>query len=217
MTLELSSVGRLTGLVPSFGHRRWTRFFPTIAFAALSMGCALVPLGTRAQTPPQPSDSPNVHKPRESAQRTPMRVSVIDGRSFRDAATGGVYRLYGIETCEAGQIAEFGPQQWPCAAVSTAWLIAATLNKWVACNAVKEGDSVRYARCASNQYADMAVELLRVGAAVVDLEESGPLIELYKTAEAEARRNARGLWASKFEMPWAYRQRQAPRSAAPPG
>jgi endonuclease YncB( thermonuclease family) len=217
LTLKLSSIGRLTESVPACRHKRRARVFPRIAFAALSMGCTLVSPQALAQNPAQPEPPPTVHQPRESAQRTPMRVSVIDGRSFRDAATGGVYRLYGIETCETGQIAEFGPQQWPCAAVPTAWLIAATLNKWVACNVVKEGDGVRYARCASNQYPDMAVELLRVGAAVVDLKESGPLIELYKTAEAEARRNARGLWASKFEMPWADRQRQAPRSAGPPG
>ncbi len=61
------------------------------------------------------------------------------------------------------------------------------------------------------------IELLRVGAAVVDFKESGPLIDLYKTTETEAKRNARGLWASKFEMPWAYRQRVTPQGAPPPG
>jgi endonuclease YncB( thermonuclease family) len=187
------------------------------AIAALGVGCALWTSGASAQTPPQPGVPPTVHRPRESLQRTPMRVSVIDGQTFRDTTGGAIYRLYGIETCEPGQSAEFGSQQWPCAAVPIAWLIAATLNKWVACNQVKEQDGVRYARCTSKEFPDMAVELLRVGAAVVDFKESGPLIDLYKTTETEAKRNARGLWASKFEMPWAYRQRVTPQGAPPPG
>lgn len=187
------------------------------AVAALGVGYALWTSEAAAQNVAEPGVPPTIHKPRESLQRTPMRVSVIDGRSFRDTTGGAVYRLYGIETCELGQSAEFGSQQWPCAAVPIAWLVAATLNKWVACNEVKEQDGVRYARCASNEFPDMAVELLRVGAAVVDFNESGPLIDLYKTTETEAKRNARGLWASKFEMPWAYRQRVTPQGAPPPG
>jgi endonuclease YncB( thermonuclease family) len=196
------------------------RMLSRIVMAAILAAGALadLTLGKAAAQDAAPSGAPpTVHQPRESLQRTPMRVSVIDGRSFRDAATGAVYRLYGIETCEPGQIAELGSQRWPCAAVPVAWLIAATLNKWVACNEVKEQNGIRHARCASNQYPDMAVELLRVGAAVVDLKESGPLIDLYKTTETEAKRNARGLWASTFEMPWAYRQRVTPQDAPPPG
>lgn len=146
-----------------------------------------------------------------------MRVSVLDGRSFRDTASGVTYRLYGIETCEPGQGAELGPQRWPCGVVPMAWLVAATLNKWVACNVVVEKKGIRHARCASNDYPDMALELLRNGAAVVDAAESGPLIDLYGSAEAEAKRSSRGLWGSSFEMPWAFRQRQTsqPQPSAP--
>lgn len=145
-----------------------------------------------------------------------MRVSVLDGRTFRDTASGATYRLYGIETCEAGQVAELGPQRWPCDVVPVAWLVAATLNKWVACNVVVETDGIRHARCASNDYPDMGQELLRTGAAVVDAAQSGPLIDLYRSAEAEAKRSSRGLWGSTFEMPWAYRQRQGSLPPAPP-
>lgn len=145
-----------------------------------------------------------------------MRVAVLDGRSFRDTASGATYRLYGIETCEPGQFAELGPQRWPCDVVPVAWLVAATLNKWVACNVVIEKDSIRHARCASNDYPDMGQELLRTGAAVVDAAESGPLIDLYRSAEAEAKRSSRGLWGSTFEMPWAYRQRRGSLPQPPP-
>jgi endonuclease YncB( thermonuclease family) len=159
--------------------------------------------------PPPASAPPTIYTPRETVQRTPMRVSVLDGRSFRDVGTGATYRLYGIETCALGQVAELGPQLWPCHVVPVAWLVAATLNKWVACNVVMEKDGIRHARCASNEFPDMGLELLRIGAAVVDVAESGPLIDLYRNAEAEAKRSARGLWGSTFEMPWAFRQRQA--------
>jgi endonuclease YncB( thermonuclease family) len=159
--------------------------------------------------PPPKSAPSTIYTPRETVQRTPMRVSVVDGRSFRDVGTGATYRLYGIETCEPGQFAELGPQLWPCHVVPVAWLVAATLNKWVACNIVAEKDGIRHARCASNEFPDMGLELLRIGAAVIDVAESGPLIDLYRNAEAEAKRSARGLWGSTFEMPWAFRQRQA--------
>ncbi len=166
--------------------------------------------------PPPTSAPPTIYTPRETVQRTPMRVSVLDGRSFRDVGTSATYRLYGIETCEPGQVAELGPQLWPCHVVPVAWLVAATLSKWVACNVVAEKDGIRQARCASNDFPDIGLELLRIGAAVVDVAESGPLIDLYRNAEAEAKRGSRGLWGSAFEMPWAYRQRQASQAQPPP-
>ncbi|MCO4052739.1 MAG: hypothetical protein HEQ16_01500 [Bosea sp.] len=60
---------------------------------------------------------------------------------------------------------------------------------------------MRHARCASHEVSDMGQELLRIGAAVVDGAESGPLIDVYGATEAEAKRNYRGLWGSTFEMP----------------
>lgn len=174
------------------------------------------PPSTLAPSPPSSSPSRTVYTPRETVQRTPMRVSVLDGRSFRDEVSQATYRLYGIETCEPGQVAELGPQRWPCAVVPMAWLVAATLNKWVACNVVTEKDGIRLARCASNDFPDMALELLRSGAAVVEVAETGPLIELYKTTEAEAKRAGRGLWGSKFEMPWAFRERAGSTAMRPP-
>ncbi|MCA3592966.1 MAG: nuclease [Methylocystis sp.] len=124
--------------------------------------------------PPPTSAPPTIYTPRETVQRTPMRVTVLDGRSFRDVGTGVIFRLYGIETCEPGQFAELGPQLWPCHVVPVAWLVAATLSKWVACNAVAEKDGIRQARCASNDFPDIGLELLRIGAALVDVAESGP-------------------------------------------
>lgn len=179
-------------------------------------GTADIALAQTAPPSPAPSSTPlSVHTPRETIQPTPMRVSVLDGRSFRDEASGTTYRLYGIDTCEPGQVAELGPQRWHCEVGAKAWLVAATLNKWVACNTVIEKDGARLARCAGNDVPDLGAELLRQGAAMVDAAESGPLIDLYKTTEVEAKRAARGLWSSKFEMPWAFRERAGRERASP--
>lgn len=175
-----------------------------IAAGICTMIASVLPCQAQTSSP----STPSVHVPRETVQRTPMRVSVLDGRSFRDTAGGETYRLYGIEICEAGQFAELGPQRWPCAVVPLAWLVTATLNKWVACNVIAEKDGIRHARCASHEIPDMGQELLRIGAAVVEGAESGPLIDLYRATEAEAKRSYRGLWGSTFEMPWAFRHRQ---------
>lgn len=191
-------------------------FTVTVSWLTGSALAQTSPPSTLAPSPPSSSPSLSIYTPRETVQRTPMRVSVLDGRSFRDEASQSTYRLYGIETCEPGQVAELGPQRWPCAIVPMAWLVAATLNKWVACNIVTEKEGIRNARCASNDFPDMALELLRSGAAVVDVAESGPLIELYKMSEAEAKRAGRGLWGSKFEMPWAFRERAGSTAMRPP-
>jgi endonuclease YncB( thermonuclease family) len=191
-------------------------FTVTVSWLTGSALAQTSPPSTFAPSPPSSSPPRTVYTPRVTVQRTPMRVSVLDGRSFRDEASQAIYRLYGIETCEPGQVAELGPQRWPCAVVPLAWLVAATLNKWVACNIVTEKGGIRLARCASNDFPDMALELLRSGAAVIDASESGPLIELYKTTEAEAKRAARGLWGSKFEMPWAFRERAGSTAMRPP-
>jgi endonuclease YncB( thermonuclease family) len=191
-------------------------FTVTVSWPTGSILAQTSPPSTLAPSPPASSTPLSVYTPRETVQRTPMRVSVLDGRSFRDEASRATYRLYGIESCEPGQVAELGPQRWPCAVVPMAWLVAATLNKWVACNIVREEHGIRLARCASNDFPDMALELLRSGAAVVDMAETGPLIELYKTTEAEAKRAGRGLWGSKFEMPWAFRERTGSTAMRPP-
>ncbi len=164
------------------------------------------PIG--AQSPPAaPGDAnPESYAPRMSAAAVPMRVEVLSGTSFADVETRQVYRLYGIDTCEPTQTATLGRQTWPCGVVATAWLVTATLNKWVACTAIRSQDAVRVARCATGESPDLAAEMLRLGHAVTLPDQSDRLIASYAQLEKDARAAYRGIWASSFRMPWRFRQ-----------
>ncbi|MCP3477901.1 nuclease (plasmid) [Bradyrhizobium sp. CCGUVB1N3] len=154
------------------------------------------------------------YSPRGAPQSAPMRVEVLDRARFRDIETGTIYRLYGVETCASGQIARLGRQPWPCGAIAVAWLVSATLNKWVACNTLHEENGERLARCASADHADLGADMIREGVAVTPPPTDGnPTIRAYVAAELEARKAYHGLWASSFEMPWEYRARVAARTS----
>ncbi len=156
-----------------------------------------------------------IYRPVGPAQSPPLRVEVLDGRRFRDVETGAIYRLYGIDTCAPGQTARLGRQPWPCGAVATAWLVTATLNRWLSCATVREEEGEHLARCASASHPDLAAGMIRDGAAVT-LPSSGSdqAIRAYGIAEREARKAYRGLWASTFQMPWEYRAGIAPGALA---
>ena len=173
------------------------------AFAVFALLLGAPPLAlAQGDVAPLPGRS----APSRAPQSPPLRVEVLDGARFRDIETKTIYRLYGVETCAPGQMARLGRQSWPCGAVATAWLVAATLDKWVACNILREEHGERLARCASADHADIGADMLREGVAVTPPPtEQDPAIRAYAAAEREARKAYRGLWASSFEMPWEFR------------
>jgi endonuclease YncB( thermonuclease family) len=150
--------------------------------------------------------APNLYAPKSALQSPPLRVEVLDGARFRDIETREVYRLYGVETCAPGQTARLGRQPWPCGTVAAAWLVTATLNKWVACNTLRQENGEHLARCASADHADIGADMVREGVAVaIPPTERDAGVRAYAAAEREARKAYRGLWASSFEMPWEFR------------
>jgi endonuclease YncB( thermonuclease family) len=159
---------------------------------------------------------PVSHTPRLPDQQPPMRVEVIDGTSFRDIETGQVYRLYGVETCAPNQIATYSRQKWPCGTVATAWLVSATLNKWLICTPIRTENGVNVARCASGEIPDLAAALLKTGWGVLPPDAGDRLIAAYQQAEADAKKAYRGLWGSAFMMPWEWRRQEAAIAAEPP-
>ncbi len=169
----------------------------------------LAPVAAAAAT-----SSSGVYTPRANVQMTPMRVVVLDGVTFRDIESGSAYRLYGVDACAANQSAMLGRQSWPCGAVATAWLVGATLGKWTACNVVSEIDGVAYSRCSTAEHPDIALDMLKEGQAVALADPSGKRLRAYAEAEAEARKNLRGLWASQFQFPWDFRKRPRPTAAS---
>ena len=194
---------------------RWLeRYCACAALLALSFNMSV---HARAQTPVAAPESMRGHAPSGALQSPPLRVEVIDGKRFRDIETQITYRLYGIDTCEPNQIARLGRQSWPCGTMAKAWLVTATLNKWVACNVLRQNEGEHLARCASADHADIAGDMIRDGVAVTSgPAERDPGIWAYAAAETEARKAYRGLWSSSFLMPWDYRDATRQRPATTP-
>lgn len=168
-----------------------------ILAAVLACACGVAQAQSNSRGP---SD---VYEPKRALQSPPLRVEVIDGTRFRDIETGAVYRLYGVATCVPGQVANLGRQAWPCGTMATAWLVNATLNRWVSCNTLRQVDGVNLARCASADHADIAGDMVHEGIALtLPPTSEDPAIRAYVAAEREARKAYRGLWASSFQMPW---------------
>lgn len=175
------------------------KYLAGIALVLAALGAG----SSRAQTM---AEQDGRYTPSAPSQSTPLRVEVIDSTSFRDIETGNIYRLYGIDACAADQIARLGRQSWPCGAVATAWLVKATLNTWLACATIHQQDGVRFARCATATYPDIAETMLRDGVAVnAPPNDTYPPVRRYALAEQAARKSQRGLWSSAFEMPWQWR------------
>jgi len=176
---------------------------PSAAFGVVSALAVLNAPTAVAQTGSPP---PGVYEPKAAVQSPPLRVEVIDGTHFRDVESNEVYRLYGIDTCAAGQTARLNRQPWPCGTMATAWLVTATLNAWLACRTLRDEASEHLARCSSAGHPDIAADMVREGIGVARPPTSeDPGVRAYAVAEQDARKAYRGLWSSTFQMPWDWR------------
>jgi endonuclease YncB( thermonuclease family) len=185
---------------------RTTRTYATISLSLVVWALLMPPAGQAAAQGASVPEQRGLYTPGAAQQSPPLRVEVLDGTSFRDIETGAVFRLYGIDACAPAQRATLGRQPWPCGVMATAWLVAATLNRWVACNSVRESNGTNYARCASSQHPDIAADMVRDGVAVtVPASPDAPAIRAYVALEEDARKAYRGIWASSFQMPWEFR------------
>ena len=148
----------------------------------------------------------STYQPRATVRTTPMRVEIIDGTGVRDIETKKIYRLAGVDACASGQTASLNHQTWPCGTVAMAWLVQATLNKWIACMVLREEGDEQIARCATAQYPDLAQAMLRDGLAVLSPAPPQDIpLRAYHAAEQQARKSYTGLWSSTFQMPWEFR------------
>ncbi|MER8867313.1 hypothetical protein NKI19_27005 [Mesorhizobium sp. M0751] len=112
----------------------------------------------------------------------------------------------GVDGCDQGQTATLGKQALPCGVVAMAWLVTATLKKWLVCLPVRKDAAVIVARCATSEMADVAGERLKAGVAVTLPDDLDRRIPLYAQIERQARKTHRGIWASTFQMPWLHRK-----------
>ena len=98
---------------------------------------------------------------------------------------------------------------WQCGVAAVAWLTTATLNKWVSCNALREKDGRRIARCSSSEHADLAGDMIKEGLAVCLPDSEDQRVRSYAQDQEQARKAYKGLWSSQFAWPWDYRAKQA--------
>ena len=145
------------------------------------------------------------YNPKFQENTVPFLAEVTGATTFKDVATGKIYRLYGIEGCALDQFATAGNQKYLCGIQAQGWLISATLYNAIICTPVRQDNDVVVARCATGQFQDIAQEMLGLGLAVMSPKAEDQLIPEYAKTEGEARKEFRGLWRSEFEMPWTFK------------
>ncbi|WP_336279629.1 thermonuclease family protein [Bartonella sp. CB175] len=113
--------------------------------------------------------------------------------------------LYGVDTCAPRQKAKLNDQEWPCGAVTTAWLVTKILGKKLSCKQAIVKNGINYAQCFV-QGVDLAEAGLAEGMLVVSKDSENPIPIQYLSAEETARKNKVGLWSSDFTQPLKWRR-----------
>jgi len=139
--------------------------------------------------------------PVSARQGLPVRLA--DGDSF--ALGDERYRLYGIDAPELNQYCtDENGRAWPCGTRARSELRRLIGTSPVQCRTLS---SDRYGRKIAVCHAgnrDLGEEMVRAGfATAFDRRGEG---SPYRTAEAEARADKRGLWAGSFDNPVEWRR-----------
>ncbi|WP_332066261.1 hypothetical protein [Bartonella sp. CB189] len=113
--------------------------------------------------------------------------------------------LYGVDTCAPRQKAKLNDQEWPCGAVTTAWLVTKILGKNLSCKQATIRNGISYAQCFV-QGIDLAETGLAEGMLVISKDNQDPVPIQYINAEAIARKNKIGIWSSNFIHPLQWRR-----------
>lgn len=128
---------------------------------------------------------------------------IIDGDTLE--ISGQRVRLAGIDAPETEQACMRNGQPHPCGRESDNSLRALFYERIAWCH-VSGVDRYRraVAQCSVPGLSDIGEAMVRAGYAVryPQYDTAGR----YTAAEAEARRERRGIWAGKFEMPWIWRK-----------
>ncbi|WP_455479147.1 hypothetical protein V4B17_05355 [Bartonella sp. B23] len=125
-------------------------------------------------------------------------------QSWRTHITRNIH-LYGVDTCAPRQKAKLNDQEWPCGAVTTAWLVTKTLGQNLSCKHVFMHNGISYAQCFV-QGIDLAEIGLAEGMLVLSKEGKNPIPVQYRSAEEAARSNKIGIWSSDFIEPSRWRR-----------
>ncbi|WP_273721031.1 MULTISPECIES: hypothetical protein [unclassified Bartonella] len=125
-------------------------------------------------------------------------------QSWRKHMTRNIH-LYGVDSCAPRQKAKLNDQEWPCGAVTTAWLVTKTLGRSLSCKQALMHNGISYAQCFVDGV-DLAEAGLAEGMLVLSKESKNPVPTQYRYAEESARNNKIGLWSSEFTEPFQWRR-----------
>ncbi len=142
-----------------------------------------------------------------AGQRGPQPVHLSDGDSFSLGRER--YRLQGIDAPELHQeCKDTSGRPWPCGIRARSELRRIIGTDPVQCRVVSTDRYGRNIAVCEAGGRDLAEEMVRAGfATVLERRGSSP----YRSAQAEARADKRGIWAGSFETPGDWR-RSNPRS-----
>jgi len=149
--------------------------------------------GEEVKAPPPSSNEKNT-------QNLAGIASVIDGDTIE--IHGKRIRLYGIDTPESSQLCDVGGKPWRCGQAAANKLSDKIWRKFVRC---EKRDVDRYGRVVAVCYADnedLNAWLVSEGLAVAYRKYSTDYVGL----EEQARAARKGVWGSKFDMPWDWRK-----------
>lgn len=126
------------------------------------------------------------------------RVSVVDGRTLMFPEHGRTVQLMNIDTCELPQWAvvqsSSGPSPVPCGAKAKAWLTRTVGTQSVECLGTGYTQSGQVLAYCTVRGRDVALEMLRVGLAVIDTPT--PLRAEYFSVQSEAVAKRYGIWGT---------------------
>ncbi|EJF74263.1 hypothetical protein [Bartonella birtlesii] len=125
-------------------------------------------------------------------------------QSWRKHITRNIH-LYGVDSCAPRQKAKLNDQEWPCGAVTMAWLVTKTLGQNLSCKQALMHNGISYAQCFVGGV-DLAEAGLAEGMLVLAKENKNPIPTQYRHAEEIARNNKIGLWSSDFIEPLQWRR-----------
>lgn len=126
------------------------------------------------------------------------RVIVVDGRTLLFPDQGRAVQLMNIDTCDLAQWAvvrsSSGPSPVPCGARAKAWLTRTVGTQSVDCQGAGFNGTGQVLGYCTVKGRDVALEMLRVGLAVIDTPR--PLRAQYFAAQADAVAKRYGIWAT---------------------
>ena len=121
---------------------------------------------------------------------------------------GKYFILYGIDAPDANQTcADAKGMAYNCGQAAARWLRSWVNDFIVECRVMKTSQKgSMLGTCSLGEY-DIGAALVNAGWAVAYTADT----DIYKPYEAQAQKNARGLWQGKFYMPWDWRRLQSRR------